>query len=377
MAKKQENLGEFLTESLNKKFKKTLGQNQTVYFLDGNGESPNNITDWVSTGVTHLDMAISNRVGGGLPVGRIVELMGLEQSGKSLLAGHITANTQKKGGIVVYIDTEMSLDSRFLRAIGVDVSKMLYVPLQTIEDIFEAMEDIIIKIREKDKDRLVTIIVDSVAGATTKMEEAADYSRDGYSTAKAILMGKSMRKLTNLIGKQKILCVFTNQLRDKMNAMAFGEKYTTPGGKALQFHCSVRLKLQNIGRLKGKVNGVDEIIGQQVQVTVVKNRLGPPNRKVKYSVYYDSGIDDADSLLKVLKEYKIVKASGPVSKCVNIETGEEHTFYARDFKALLEKDPELKAQLLKQLSENYIMLYSHEVAIERDPDEIEVDTKDE
>ena len=141
MAKKQTNPGingddltDFLVDSLNKKFSKV--QNQTVYFLDGGSDSPADVKEWVSTGSPNLDLAISNRPNGGLPVGKIVEINGMEQSGKSLLAAHVLANTQKKGGVAIYIDTESALDSQFLRAIGVDVEKMLYIPLGTVEDVF-------------------------------------------------------------------------------------------------------------------------------------------------------------------------------------------------------------------------------------------------
>ena len=367
-----EDLTDFLVDSLNKKFSKV--QNKTVYFLDGGSDSPTDVREWVSTGSPNLDLAIANRSNGGLPVGKIVEITGMEQSGKSLLAAHVIANTQKKGGVAIYIDTESALDSRFLQAIGVDVEKMLYIPLETVEDVFEAMEDIIVKIREKNKDKLVSIVVDSVAAATTKIEEAADYEKDGYATAKSIIMSKGMRKITNLIGKQRILCVFTNQLRQKLNAMPFGDQYTTSGGKALQFHASVRLRLKGVGKIKEKINGVEEIVGQEVEASVVKNRLGPPNRKVKYSVYYDSGIDAADGMLKALKAYKIVKQAGPTVQYVDEETGEMLSFYAKDFKQLLEDRPEINEQLYQKFCEMYIMKYSHEKENqERDPDEIIVE----
>jgi recombination protein RecA len=227
MAKKQvteiagrDELATALAEGLNKKFKDF----KAVYFLDNTEEAPTDLTEWVSTGSSTLDLAISNRPNGGLPVGRIAEFTGLEAAGKSLIMAHLLANTQKKGGLAVYIDTENALSEEFLKAIGVDVSNMLYIPLETIEDIFEAIENIIESIRKSSKDRLVTIVVDSIAGATTKIELDADYDKDGWATTKAILMSKAMRKITNMIGKQRILLAFTNQLREKMGAM-FGDKY--------------------------------------------------------------------------------------------------------------------------------------------------------
>ena len=154
MAKKKEDtnrdeLTGILADSLNKKFSKT--HHRVAYFLDGSEDSPTDVNDWVSTGSTVLDLAISNRPNGGFPVSKIVEITGLEQSGKSLLASHIIANTQKKDGVAVYIDTESSLNSQFLQAIGVDVEKMVYLPLETVEDImdlykryeFDEMKDIL------------------------------------------------------------------------------------------------------------------------------------------------------------------------------------------------------------------------------------------
>ena len=220
-----------LADSLNKKFSKT--HHRVEYFLDGSEDSPTDVNDWVSTGSTVLDLAISNRPNGGFPVSKIVEITGLEQSGKSLLASHVIANTQKKDGIAVYIDTESSLNAQFLRAIGVDVEKMVYLPLETIEDIFDAIENVILKVRENNPNKLVTIVVDSVAAATTKIESAADFEKDGYATQKAIIISKAMRKITNLIGQERILLIFTNQLRQKMGAMPFADQYTTSGGKAL------------------------------------------------------------------------------------------------------------------------------------------------
>ena len=234
MATNRDELSSLLAENLNKKFK---GQQKVAYFLDGSEQTPTDLTEWVSTGDDMLDLAISNRPNGGFPVGRIVEVTGLEASGKSLLSAHTLANTQKKGGLAVYIDTENAINQEFLEALGVDTKKLLYVPLEAVEDIFDAMDSIIESIRKSDKNRLVTIVVDSVAAATTKVELSADYDQAGYATQKAIIISKAMRKITNLIGRERILVVFTNQLRVRMG-VSFGDPYTTSGGKALGFHAS-------------------------------------------------------------------------------------------------------------------------------------------
>ena len=361
-----------LADSLNKKFSKT--HHRVAYFLDGSGDSPTDVNDWVSTGSTVLDLAISNRPNGGFPVSKIVEITGLEQSGKSLLASHVIANTQKKDGIAVYIDTESSLNAQFLRAIGVDVEKMVYLPLETIEDIFDAIENIILKVRENDPDKLVTIVVDSVAAATTKIESAADFEKDGYATQKAIIISKAMRKITNLIGQERILLIFTNQLRQKLGAMPFADQYTTSGGKALQFHSSVRIRLKQVGKLKEKINGVDEVVGSEVEANIVKNRIGPPNRKVRYNVYYRQGMDDFGGWLKLMKNYKVCKQSGPICKYTDTETGEIITFTGKDFETLCKERPEIKEAMYRDTCDSYIMKYQHEEAQDMDPD-IEVDEK--
>ena len=361
MAKKQvteiagrDELATALAEGLNKKFKDF----KAVYFLDNTEEAPTDLTEWVSTGSSTLDLAISNRPNGGLPVGRIAEFTGLEAAGKSLIMAHLLANTQKKGGLAVYIDTENALSEEFLKAIGVDVSNMLYIPLETIEDIFEAIENIIESIRKSSKDRLVTIVVDSVAGATTKIELDADYDKDGWATTKAILMSKAMRKITNMIGKQRILLAFTNQLREKMGAM-FGDKYTTSGGKALGFHASVRVRLQSVGKLKTKIGSKDTVVGVETEATVTKNRLGPPYKKAKFEIYFDSGINDLGSWFTLLKEYGVVNGSGAWYTLVREDTGEEIKFQAKDWVAKLEADSDLKQYVYDKMCSVSISKYRH------------------
>jgi recombination protein RecA len=139
--------------NLNKKFKSS--NYKVAYFLEGDDDSPSEVSEWISTGSSMLDLAISNRPNGGLPVGRITEITGLEASGKSLLAAHVLANTQKKGGLAVYIDTENAISREFLQAIGVNLKDMLYVPLDTIEDIFDAIDSIIESVRKTDKNKIV------------------------------------------------------------------------------------------------------------------------------------------------------------------------------------------------------------------------------
>jgi len=351
-AVKELDLADILATELNKQSK----DQKVAFFLDGN-DAPTNVEGWVSTGCAMLDVAISNRPYGGLPVGRITEITGLEQSGKSLVSAHLLAETQKLGGVAVLIDTETAVSREFLEAIGVDVSKLLYVSADSVEQIFDFAETIIEKVRETSKDKLVTIVVDSVAAASTKTELAADYGKDGYATDKAIIISKAMRKITNMIGRQKISLIFTNQLRQKMNAMPFGDPWTTSGGKALAFHASVRLRLKGMGQIKQKVNGNDRTVGMKVRCQVVKNRMGPPLRAADFEIYFDRGIDNYGSWLKVMKENKLVKQAGAWYSYVDTETGEELKFQSKDWVELMEDRVEIREQIYKKICEESILQY--------------------
>ena len=358
MAKVQEDLASILADSLNKQNK----DGRIAYFLtDGGGDAPTNVKDWLSTGNALLDVAVSNRPYGGLPVGRIAEITGLEQSGKSLLSAHLLAETQKKGGVAVLIDTETAVNREFLEAIGVDISKLLYVSVDTVEGIFEACETIIEKIRTSDKNRLVTIVVDSVAAASTKKELEADYDKDGYATDKAIIISKAMRKITNMIGRQNICLVFTNQLRQKMNAMAFSDPWTTSGGKALAFHASVRFRLKSMGQLKVG----DKIVGIKVRAQVIKNRLGPPLRHADFNIFFDRGIDNYGSWLGVMKDNKLVKQGGAWYEYIDTDTGEVIKFQSKDFPDIL-KNEDLKDQIYRKICEVTILQYKSSASEEVD-----------
>jgi len=361
MAKREDDLAGLLADSLNKQNK----DGKIAYFLDDDSaDAPTNVKDWLSTGNAMLDVAISNRPYGGLPVGRITEITGLEQSGKSLLSAHLLAETQRKGGVAVLIDTETAVSREFLEAIGVDISKLLYVSVDTVEGIFEACETIIEQVRKGDKDRLVTIVVDSVAAASSKKEMEADYDKDGYATDKAIIISKAMRKITNMIGRQSIALVFTNQLRQKMNAM-FGDPWTTSGGKALAFHASVRVRLKNMGQLKAG----DRIVGIKVRCQVIKNRMGPPLRHADFDIFFDRGIDNYGGWISVMKDAKLIKQGGAWYTYTDIESGEEIKFQAKDFVSILE-DEDLKDQIYRRICEATILQYktsaSEEVEITTD-----------
>ena len=340
----RDELAELLANELNKANK---DGGKIAYFLDEK-EDPSTVTDWVSTGSTMLDLAISNRPNGGLPVGRIVTLTGLEGTGKSLVCAHIVADTQKKGGQAVYIDTEAAAAPEFWTALGVDLSKMLYLTQDTIEGAFQNIENIIGVVRKSDSNRLCTIILDSIAGASTKMELEAGYERKGFATGKALIVSEAMRKLTNLIAKRRILLVMTNQLRQNLQAMAFGDKWVEPCGKATSFHSSVKVRFETIEKLK---NPDKEIIGTHTRATVRKNRLGPPFKSAEFEVYFDSGIADYASWIETAKKKGII--TGPSNGLVY--NGEKYN--TDSFVKKLNVDNAFKDEVYNKICEAVIMQY--------------------
>jgi len=346
MSNKDELAG-ILAGELNKQFK----SHQVAYFLDGAQQTPTDITDWVSTGSTLLDLAISNTPNGGLAAGRITEINGLEGTGKSLIGAHALASTQRKDGLAVYIDTESAVSAEFLQSIGVDTKSMMYIHLETVEDIFDAIETIVTKIRESDNDRLVTILVDSLAAASTKVEMDADFDKDGWATSKAIVLSKAMRKITQLTARQKVCLIFTNQLRQKMGVM-FGDPWTTSGGKALPFHASTRIRLKNMGQIKDTKKNT---IGIKIRAQVIKNRLGPPLRSAEFPLYFDKGIDDFGSWLTIMKDHKLVKQAGAWYTYTD-QNGKDHKFQSKDFGALI-SDEETQKYIYKSICEKIILKY--------------------
>lgn len=381
----RDELVDSLAEILNKDFK-DLGK-----IIDVDGEDTSDVTDWVSTGSSLLDLAISNRPNGGIPSGRITELTGLEASGKSLIAAHALADTQKKGGLAVLIDTEHAVSEDFLEAIGVDLHKnfMKTNKLDTVEDIFDFMETIICNIRKKEKSKLVTIVVDSLAAASTKDELEDDYTLTGFATKKAIILSKAFRKITNLIGKQRICVIFTNQLREKVGVMTIGSlnKYTTPGGKALGFYSSVRIRLEPAGQIK---DSNKETIGIMTKATVYKNRMGPPYRKVIFNLFFDRGISDYDSWIEWMVEKGLLKNAKSAEdvikkkkddvqekiKCFSfiMSTGEKVVFERKSFAELISKRPEVKDEMYKTICDEFIMKYKDRNSELVDDAEISDDT---
>jgi recombination protein RecA len=193
--------------------------------------------------------------------------------------------------------------------------------------------------------------VDSLAGASTKVEMEADFEKDGWATSKAIIVSKAMRKVTQMIGRERIALVFTNQLRQKLGVM-FGDPWTTSGGKALPFHSSTRIRLKNMGQIKDTSKNV---LGMKTRCQIIKNRLGPPLRHADFNLYFDSGIDDKGSWLQVLKDHKLVKSAG-AWYTLNYE-GEDIKFQSKDFEKKLDEVDGLQEHLYDLICEASILQY--------------------
>jgi recombination protein RecA len=348
----RDDLAQTIADSLNNLFK--ANGKQMAFFLDGSEETPMDLNEFISTGNTILDLAVSNRPNGGIAVGRITELTGLEGSGKSLLGASIMRSAQKQGGIAVLIDTEIATNKEFLQAQGVDVTKLVIVNTDIVEEIFDSIVHIIEKVRASsvEKKKLVTIVVDSVAAASTKREQAADFDKDGYATDKALIISKAMRKITVMLGRERIALVFTNQLRQKLNAQPFADPWTTSGGKAIGFHASTRIRLSQTSKIKDKDGN---IIGTSVKANVIKNRLGPPYREAEFDVYFNRGMDDYPSWLKVMKEYSILKQKG--AWYTYDDNGSEVQLQSKDFRNFIEENPTRRDTIYQQICDAVIMKY--------------------
>lgn len=341
---------------LQKELNKAQKDGTKVSFFLDEDDNPVDVKEWVSTGSTLLDLAISNRPHGGFPVGRMVELSGLESTGKSLICAQIIAETQKRGGHAVFFDSESSVDQRFWKALGVNVSNVNYQKFTTLEELFTMIELLIGVFRKKDSGRLLTIFIDSVAQASVETEMESEHGVSGYNTAKSIILSKAMRKITNLVSNQRVLLVYTNQLRYNMNAGPFGDKWVVPGGKALPHACSVRIRLANLGKLKVKRHGLDEVIGMKCTSQVIKNRCGPGYRTAQFEIHYDSGIQDLSSWLNYMKLHGLITGdkSGYTFKRAD---GTKVEFDTPKFVELMHTDAELKEEIYQAICNEYIMQY--------------------
>jgi recombination protein RecA len=286
----------------------------------------------ISTGSIGLDVALGI---GGLPRGRVVEIYGPESSGKTTLATHIIAEAQKKGGMCAFIDAEHAFDSIYAQKLGVDIDNLLISQPDYGEQALEIADRLILS------GALDVVVIDSVAALVPKGELEGEMG-DSKMGLQARLMSQALRKLTATIHKTNTICIFINQLREKIGVM-FGNPETTTGGNALKFYASVRLDIRRMTQIKDG----DEAVGNHVKVKVVKNKVAPPFRQAEFDIIFGGGISKAGEIIDMGVELGIVQKSGSWFSYNSDKLGQ-----GRDaVKQLMIDNPELGAEIEGKIRE--------------------------
>ncbi|MFI3290719.1 MAG: recombinase RecA [Opitutales bacterium] len=260
------------------------------------GDSKKMDVEVTSTGSIAIDLALGVR---GLPKGRICEIYGPESSGKTTLCLSVIAQAQKAGGNAVFIDVEHALDPRYAKVVGVDLDNLMVSQPECGEDALNIAETLI---RSGAVD---VIVIDSVAALVSKTELDGQFG-DSTIGLQARMMSQAMRRLTAAINKTKCVCIFTNQIREKIGVM-FGSPETTPGGRALKFFASVRMDIRRIGQIKDPSG---KIVGNRTKVKVVKNKVAAPFTECEFDIMYNEGISQTGSLIDLGVEHKILEKKG-------------------------------------------------------------------
>ena len=347
-------LTDILVDSLNKQ----LGD---VAFILGKNDTSSDVKEWISTGSTVLDTIISNIAeGGGVPVGKLTEIVGEEATGKSLLSYMILKDCQDRGGIPVLIDTENAVNEDFLELLGMKLypeGQLIYVQVDSVEKVFSAIENMIRKIKENRNDKLCCIVWDSVAGTSTDAEMQKDH---GESTVgmHARMIGQGLRKTIRFIGKERVALVFLNQMRQKIG-VPFGDDLVAPGGKAIPFFASTRIRLYRDGFVKaGK-----DTLGVGIRPFTQKNRMVPQKKEAKLKMYFNRGLIDEESWLDVLLQFGAAeKISAQKSAVTNKDTGEVYEFQNRKFVDWIRDPSNKEAHIYCQQKVKEVLV------IEQDPD---------
>ena len=296
------------------------------------GDKAEQMQEVISTGSIGLDVALGI---GGLPRGRVVEIYGPESSGKTTLATHVIAEAQKKGGMCAFIDAEHAFDSAYAKKLGVDVDNLLISQPDYGEQALEIADRLILS------GALDVVVIDSVAALVPKSELEGEMG-DSKMGLHARLMSQALRKLTGTISKTNTICIFINQMREKIGVM-FGNPETTTGGNALKFYASVRLDI----RRQTQIKDGDEAIGNHVKVKVVKNKVAPPFRAAEFDIIFGEGISKNGEIIDMGTELGVVQKSGSWYSYNSDKMGQ-----GRDaVKQLLVDNPELAKEIETKIRE--------------------------
>ena len=323
-------------ETAMQQIERTYGKGSIMRF----GDNTVSNVEAISTGSLALDLALGI---GGLPKGRIIEIYGPESSGKTTLALHVLAQAQKAGGEVAFIDAEHALDITYARALGVKVEDMLVSQPDTGEQAMEICEALV------RSGAIDAIVVDSVAAMVPRAEIEGEMG-DSHVGLQARLMSQAMRKLTSVIGKTNTVCIFINQLREKVGVV-YGNPEVTTGGRALKYYSSVRI---DIRRVEGLKDSSGQFIGNHTRAKIVKNKVAPPFREAEFDIMFGEGISKMSELIDLGVKLGIVQKSGAWFNYGDIRLGQ-----GRDnAKQFLRDNPEIANDIEGQVRANADKLYA-------------------
>lgn len=341
-----------------KDMKKSMKKNlkDDYIFLDEDG-SVDDVQIYIPSGCTALDYAMTNRRNGGFPVGKIIEVSGMPHSGKSLMAIHACAEAQKMGGLCVYLDPENAFNDDFAKRVGLNIDAESFwrpePPPPTIEALFSFLFDLgnQIEAQKKDKEKpwpykFVLVVWDSVASSSCKADlEAENPDPTANVGLKPRIISKNMTTFLGIAAKKDMSLLCLNQLRTNIRAMPGQDPYVAPGGNAIPFYASIRLRIKSVGRLKVG----DDVVGVKTEVEVKKTRFGPPFRKAIFPIYFTHGIDDPESIINSLEERKGVTIinGGPKGKLIALEGQDKDSAIKKsDFKRQYLSDQKFREKIL-------------------------------
>jgi len=335
MAKTQKNEGKETNKGLEavlSQIRKEFGDGAIMRL--GDAETPHDVPS-ISTGAFSLDLALGV---GGLPRGRVVEIFGPESSGKTTLTLHVIANAQRNGGTAAFIDAEHAMDPQYAAKIGVKIDDLLVSQPTSGEEALTIAETLV------KSNALDVVVIDSVAALTPQAELQGNMG-DAHMGLQARLMSQAMRKLTAVISQSRTLCLFTNQIREKIGVM-FGNPETTPGGRALKFYASMRLDIRRLAQIK---DSSGRIIGSRTRVKVVKNKLAPPFTEAEFDILYAKGISWEGSVLDSAIKCGVVEKRGSWLLFEGEQIGQGH----EGARAQMEANPDLTNKIIEKVRANW------------------------